>query len=153
MLPFGPRSRTALVRERYRDGVADDDWLTQLSHVVALAVVVELVGPLAVSPKVAFRDTTVSLVDKETGDRALVGALRGDVHLTESWDVGVEGRTCGSPGSGEPTRYGALADVSVLALGWLRLGAGYNFSQISASGVRCQEADARGAFVRAEAVY
>ena len=36
---------------------------------------------------------------------------------------------------------------------WLRLGAGYNFSTISAYSVACNEPGARGLFIRAEAGY
>jgi hypothetical protein len=44
-------------------------------------------------------------------------------------------------------------ELSLLVLDWLRLGGGYNFSSISAAGVRCEEPGARGLFLRAEAIY
>ena len=48
---------------------------------------------------------------------------------------------------------GALVELSALLMGWLRVGAGYNFSEISAGSVRCVEPGARGLFVRVETMY
>ena len=147
--------RYALVYERERgsEPTATGPWSTQTSHVVAGALVADLVGPFAVSPKVAYRYTLLGGGGSSAKDQAVLAALRGDLHLGQSWDAAVEGRGCGAPGTELATRYGVLTELSLLTLEWLRLGAGYNFSSISAQGVRCEEPGARGFFVRAEALY
>ncbi len=123
------------------------------SHLGALAVLIAVLHPIDVGPKVYYRYTRVTAEGGGATDHALLGALRGDLHLTSELDASLEGRACGSPKSDLETRYGALVEASMLALGWLRLGAGYNLSEISTAGVRCEEPGARGLFVRAEAVY
>ncbi|MFC1609333.1 hypothetical protein ACFL6C_00105 [Myxococcota bacterium] len=145
--------RYALVHERDRGEDGSGEWLQSTSHVIAGALVYDIWGPLAVSPKVAYRNTQVSGDGAKGTDQALLAALRGDLHVTESWDATLEGRVCAVPGSRHDTRVGALAEASLLVLQWLRLGAGYNFSEISAQGVQCEEPGARGLFIRAEAVY
>jgi hypothetical protein len=145
-------ARYALTYERDRlDG--SGPWLHHTSHVVAAAAVYDVWGPVAVAPKLAYRYTRVSGAGVAGSDQALLAALRGDLHLSRSWDATVEGRACAAPESIHDARAGALVELSLLVLDWLRLGGGYNFSAISASGVRCEEPGARGLFLRAEAIY
>ncbi|MBI3179854.1 MAG: hypothetical protein HYZ27_09355, partial [Deltaproteobacteria bacterium] len=147
-------ARYALTHDRQLEDRNDPGtFLDTTSHLVAGAVVVDVVGPLSVSPKLAYAHVTRRLDGASFSDQFVVAALRGDVHLAQSWDAGVEGRSCSAPGSELATRFGALAEASLLVMEWLRLGAGYNFSSISVSAVRCEEPGARGVFVRAEAVY
>jgi hypothetical protein len=144
--------RYALILERQREG-GEGIWLQQISHVVAGALGYELWGPLAVSPKAAYRNTRVQGTDTRATDQALLAVLRGDIHMSQSWDISIEGRVCAVPGSQLDPRAGALAEASLLVLDWLRFGAGYNFSSISAHSVHCEQPGARGVFVRAEVVY
>jgi hypothetical protein len=145
-------ARYALEYERSRDA-AGQEWSASLSHIVAVAAVVDVVGPVAVSPKLAYRNTRLAVAGGQATDQALLVVLRGDLHLKEGVDATLEGRSCSVPQSEVRTRLGALVELSFLTLDWLRLGAGYNFSSISAYSVSCLEPGARGLFVRAEAVY
>ena len=145
-------ARYALEYERLRDPTSSD-WTATLSQIISGAAVVDLVGPVAFSPKVAYRNTRLEVEEGQATDQALLVALRGDLHLSQGWDASLEGRSCSVPQSQIPTQFGALAEVSLLTLDWLRLGAGYNFSRISAYSVTCNEAGARGLFIRAEAIY
>ena len=72
-----------------------------------------------------------------------MASLRGELTIAHDWDLGARPVTHG----------GALVEASALTMGWLRLGAGYNFSTIGVGAVNCVEPTARGLFVRAEAVY
>ncbi|MBI5507378.1 MAG: hypothetical protein HY903_01375 [Deltaproteobacteria bacterium] len=146
-------ARYAVEHERSRAPALDQQWAAIVSHVVSTAVVADLAPPLSVGPKVAYRVTRGEAVGVQFSDHALLVALRSDLHAWDSWDVAVEGRGCAVPYADVSTTYGALAELSLLALDWLRLGAGYNFSSIAAAGVSCREPGARGLFVRAEAVY
>ena len=146
-------ARYALEYDRSRDVAAASDWVQSTSHIVAAAVVLDVIGPLGLSPKIAYRNTQISMADGQATDQALLVALRGDFHLSKGWDASLEGRSCTVPQSQIAARYGALAELSLLTLEWLRLGAGYNFSTISAYSVYCIEPGARGLFLRAEAVY
>jgi hypothetical protein len=148
--------RYAVVHERDREpaeGATAAAWLNQTSHVVAIAVVFDVVGPVAVSPKVAYRHTRARVAGDEASDRGLVTALRGDLHLSNAWDASLEGRACAAPGTDLDAKFGALAELSMLVMEWLRVGAGYNLSSITSQSVRCEEPGARGLFLRAEAVY
>ncbi|MEZ4272042.1 MAG: hypothetical protein R3C68_11635 [Myxococcota bacterium] len=145
-------ARYALTHERLPDGATVPTWVNALSHTIAVNAVFDVLRRLSLGPKIAYRQTRIDLDNQRTHDRALLTALRGDVHLNHSWDATVEGRMCSQPGRGD-MRTGALAEASVLAMPWLRVGAGYNFSAISAGSVRCNSAGARGVFMRAEALY
>ncbi|OGQ82952.1 MAG: hypothetical protein A2289_16655 [Deltaproteobacteria bacterium RIFOXYA12_FULL_58_15] len=155
--------RYALVYERDRVGKESGDvsanantdapWLASTSQVVAAALVYDIWGPFGLSPKLAYRHTRIHMDGGQGTDQALLAALRGDIHVTESWDATLEGRVCAVPNSRVDSTAGALVEVSLLVIDWLRMGAGFNFSSISAQGVRCNEPGARGLFIRAEAVY
>jgi hypothetical protein len=126
---------------------------TQLSHLAALAVLINVIGPLDLGPKLYWRTTTAAAGPDSVSDQALIVALRADWHLTGTFDASLEARSCEAPGSGLARSAGALLEASALVLDWLRLGAGYNLSRIATDGVRCDEPGARGAFLRAEVVY
>ncbi len=147
-------ARYALTHDRQLEDASDPGtFLDATSHLVAGAVVVDVMGPVSLSPKLAYAYVQRRLEGASFTDQFVVAALRSDVHLAQGFDLGVEGRSCAAPGSELDTRYGALAEASLLVMEWLRLGAGYNFSSISVSAARCAEPGARGVFVRAEAVY
>ncbi len=143
--------RYALSYER-RPDEGSSTWLSETSHVAALAVLVQVAKPFDVGPKLYFRHSTAALAGVKAREQALLAALRGDWHVWNDWNATVEGRSCAAFDGG-PLRFGALVEASVLALPWMRLGGGYNFSDIAAAGVRCEEPGSRGFFVRAEAVY
>jgi hypothetical protein len=127
-----------------------------LSHVGALTVIVPVATPVSVSPKLAYRFTEARSVPAGAGrvtDHALLLAVRGDWHVTPTWDLGLEGRRCSALGGEASPGYGVLAEASVLTLSWLRVGAGYNFSDTAVATVRCREPGARGAYVRVETLY
>jgi len=124
-----------------------------LSHTVALAAVVHPVRLFDVGPKVYYRHTAVRVGDLDAVDQALLGTLRGDLHMTDVLDATLEARSCAALGGGTLVRYGALTELGAWALPWLRLGAGYNFSTIATGTVQCSEPGAHGPYVRAEAVY
>lgn len=146
-------ARYAFVHERLPGSSAQSDAsLEQRSHITAFAVVLDVLPRLSLAPKVAYRYTDLTLAEGGASDQALLGALRSDLHF-DGWDASVEGRSCSAPGTDDAHRFGALAEASVLVLQWFRLGAGYNFSSISSGAVQCNEAGARGVFVRAEALY
>lgn len=145
--------RYALTHERRHDDAVGAAWLDATSHIAALSLVARVLGPWALSPKAAYRYSRYLSAGQATTDHALLVALRTDLQVSESWDVGLESRACGTPADDTPVRWGALAEASVLTMSWLRLGAGYNFSSVSVAGVQCAEPGARGAFVRAETVY
>ncbi|MEM6731140.1 MAG: hypothetical protein AAF658_06270, partial [Myxococcota bacterium] len=121
--------------------------------IAATALAYDLHRTLTIGPKLSFRRTRAVLEEQRLLDEALLAALRADFHVAESWDVAVEGRSCSTPGADIDTDYGALTEVSLLVLRWLRIGAGYNFSPIGAGGVQCRSPTARGVFIRAEALY
>lgn len=156
--PLGTGPLTLFGRYAYGDErrrVSQDEatLLRERSHLGALSAVVAVGRWADLAPKVAYRVSKVAMDATAAVDRALLAVLRGDVHVWDAWDATVEGRACTTPAGQEPKRYGALAEASTLALPWVRLGVGYNFSTIAASGVRCHEPGARGLYLRAEAVY
>ncbi len=124
---------------------------SSLTHIAASALALELAPLLTVTPKASVRRTRARLEGERLVERALLTALRGDLHIAESWDLGLEARRCTS--SGLDASYGVLTEASLLVLRWLRLGAGYNFSDVAAGGVECRAPTARGVFIRAEALY
>ncbi len=74
-----------------------------------------------------------------------------NVHLTSIFDVSAEYRLCHDQGVG--TRHGMLAEASVLIGDFVRLGAGYNLSDIGEGTVDCNAQSVRGIFIRAQAFY
>ncbi len=95
-------------------------------------------------------DLIVPLVGK-TDLLSLLTIARVNGHITKVWDASAEYRFCMDKGVG--IKNGALLEVSALIGGYVRLGAGYNFSSIDDVAVDCQAEDARGFFIRAQATY
>ncbi|MBN1962092.1 MAG: hypothetical protein JW841_14215 [Deltaproteobacteria bacterium] len=156
-------SRYALQNER-TPAIDTTPRTISLSHLLAFSIIFNLDSlkgasvyrlPFDIGPKVYYRHTTVHRSDNFANDQALIMSLRGDWHLsnTAGFDASIEGRTCRTIGVKIPPSYGALFEASALVINWLRLGAGYNLSEIATSGVNCHEPGAKGLFVRAEALY
>lgn len=131
--------------------LAEETVESSFTHIAASAVALEVAPKLTLTPKAALRRTRARIEGARLVDRALLTALRADFHVASSWDLAAEGRRCAS--SGLDANYGVLTEASLLVLRWLRLGAGYNFSDVAAGGVECRAPTARGVFIRAEALY
>ncbi|MEO1332975.1 MAG: hypothetical protein AAFV32_05600 [Myxococcota bacterium] len=144
---------------RYSFDVSQDPLTEELAdersrtQIVATALAWDVHRRWTIGPKASYRVTRAEVEATELSDYAALVALRGDYHMSETWDLSVEGRTCLSPGSSLDAQYGALSEAALHVLRWLRLGIGYNFSPIGASSVQCQSPTARGLFIRAEALY
>lgn len=127
--------------------------LGHTSHTVAASAVWRLWRRWFLTPKLAYRHTRGRVPDGRQDDAALLGALRTDWRWRQRWDLGAEGRVCAAAGASATVRSGALLEAGTRVLPWLRIGLGYNFSPVSAAGIRCYEPGARGVFVRAETLY
>ncbi len=144
---------------RYAFDVSQDPLTAELAdersrtQIVATALAWDIHRRWTIGPKASYRVTRAEVEATELNDYAALVALRGDYHMSETWDLSVEGRTCLSPGSSLDAQYGALSEAALHVLRWLRLGVGYNFSPIGASSVQCHSPTARGLFIRAEALY
>ena len=103
----------------------------QRSHVVSADAIVDVAPWLSVGGKVALRHGEVSL-DRDSdvflSQTASLGILRADLHVTDNWDIMLEGRAL------------AVQDVDMLLggvigvwrqVGKVKVGGGYSFSSFS----------------------
>lgn len=144
-------ARYAFIRERLpREQNASGSYTE--SHIATAAALIDPWRWAGFMAKVAGKigDLVVPYVGK-TDLLSLLTIARVNGHITKVWDASAEYRLCMDKGVG--LKNGALFEVSALLAGYVRLGAGYNFSSISDVTVDCQAQDARGFFVRAQAMY
>lgn len=149
----------ALFRYRYvyddhqADQIDAEDLLQQESHILSVDANYSVNPRLTVGAKYGFRFGEASfegdgiLQDTE----AHLGILRADYHITDNWDVLMEGRVLNNI-SAETTDYGVLASVHRHVGENVKIGVGHNFGSFS-DDLADQTLDDRGFFINLVAKF
>ena len=122
------------------------------AHVISLGGEARLVWRLSLSEKVAAKRREEDVEGASPG-WLLLWVNRLSLHVTREWDAVVEYRLSSSFGPGQQTQHGVALEVNRLLVGHLRLGAGWNFSQVTDNELLLGRGGANGFFVRAQGYY
>ena len=122
------------------------------AHIASLAFTFDPWRYIGLYGKVAGKIGTLRVAGNDPMDLASVLAIpRVNGHVTSFLDVSVEYRMCYDKYAGP--KHGVLGEVSVLVGDYVRLGGGYNHSDIGENSVDCNAQGIRGFFIRAQAMY
>ena len=78
---------------------------------------------------------------------------RFDYHVTEKWDGALEYRQLAVREAADNSSDGFLLEVNRLMLGHLRLGVGYNFTDVSDDALTANDYEVKGFFFRIQGKY
>jgi hypothetical protein len=122
------------------------------AHIASLAFTIDPWKYIGALGKVAGKAGTLRVGGLGTQDLLSVMAIpRLNVHVTKIFDVSGEYRVCYDKYVG--LQHGFLGELSVLVGDFVRLGGGYNLSDIGEAAVDCKAQGVRGFFIRAQAMY
>lgn len=122
------------------------------AHIASLSFTIDPWKYIGALGKVAAKAGSLRMVGVGSQDLLSILAIpRVNVHVTSIFDVSAEYRVCHDKYVG--TQHGFLAELSVLVGDFVRLGGGYNLSDIGEASVDCRAQGARGFFIRAQAMY
>ena len=131
-VPFGDLANTDPVTGQVVGASSPIDFI-QKSHIFSLDTIYDFTKRLSIGAKYAYRLGEVAQ-DRSNPDffesRASLYILRADFHVSNRWDVLLEGRMLDLPDA-QDTRSGALLGIYRHIGNNLKLGVGYNFTDFS----------------------
>ena len=131
-VPFGDLANTDPLTGQVVGASSPIDFI-QKSHIVSLDTIYDFTKRLSIGAKYAYRLGEVAQ-DRSNPDffesRASLYILRADFHVSNRWDILLEGRVLDLPDA-QDTRSGALVGVYRHIGNNLKLGVGYNFTDFS----------------------
>ena len=131
-VPFGDLTNTDPVTGQVVGASSPIDFI-QKSHIFSLDTIYDFTKRLSIGAKYAYRLGEVAQ-DRSNPDffesRASLYILRADFHVSNRWDVLLEGRMLDLPDA-QDTRSGALVGIYRHIGNNLKLGVGYNFTDFS----------------------
>ena len=119
------------------------------AHIIAIDIAYDLFKHLGLVQKLAAKRGIFST--SESGPLAMTYFLfaeRFNVHVTRKWDVALEYRGLFQWGGSEAMKHGALIEVNREFYEYVRLGAGYNFTDFDDDLRKTNNYNSHGPFVR-----
>ncbi|MFZ5802213.1 MAG: hypothetical protein ACOY3K_03755 [Candidatus Omnitrophota bacterium] len=144
-----------LARYTYLRDIANDAQLLEgididhIAHILATDYVFELNRYLGFVQKLAYKNSLLETSIADDGRlHSFLWANRVNFHVTRKWDLALEYRTLYQMGLADAIESGALMEVDREIYDYVRLGAGYNFSDLDDDLRSDNDFTSHGPFVR-----
>jgi hypothetical protein len=121
------------------------------AHVMSLAGEGRVVWRFSLGEKVAAKRREELQPDGWLSSWMILSVTRVSFHVTRAWDAVAEYRFLYGPGPA--ISHGVAIEINRIIVGHLRLGAGWNFSDLTDDELRLGRGSEKGVFIRAQGFY
>ncbi len=123
--------------------------LDETSHIVSVDLAYDLFRHLTTVEKVAYKHGVLNTsLTNEVVLNTILLAHRFNFHVTRQWDIAAEYRILFQTDAMQSLKHGALVEVDRELYDYVRIGAGYNFTDFDDDLRKANNYDSHGPFVR-----